>query len=180
MPREHPAPLKRGEDSRENWRTINQLNELLQPYISEIRRLSSAVADLRMRPNVKEGGGGGGKVEQFRFKSHNADTITCVPWDGTTEGAPVTIYKPWLLRRTPFDGKTRVLQTDRTPPTLTVTYVYSSNSRRTKSAGDIAESQYITPGYTLDDVIYAVPCDQIGGAYLDINADGRAWAEGDQ
>ena len=56
---EHPTPIQRGEDARKNWITINQLSALLQPLASEVRRLGSAIADLRLKPQLKEGGGGG-------------------------------------------------------------------------------------------------------------------------
>lgn len=174
-----PRQLKSGDPVSKNWREINALTEKTADLNRRLSRVKDIVAQLELERSIWKKGGGG-KVEQFRFKTMGADTITCVRWDGVTEGTQVVIYKPWLLRRTPFDGKTRVLQTDRIPPTITVSYVYSSPSKRTKSAGDIAETQYITPAYTIDDLIYAVPCDQLAGSYLDINADGRAWAEGDQ
>lgn len=174
-----PRQLKSGQSVTKNWREINALAGKLADLWRQFSRVKDVVAQLELDRTIWRAAGGG-KVEQFRFKTMGADTITCVRWDGVTEGVSVVIYKPWLLRRTPFDGKTRVLQTDRIPPTITVSYVYSSPSKRTKSAGDIAETQYITPAYTVDDVIYAVPCDQLAGFYLDINADGRAWAEGDQ
>ena len=178
---EHPSPLKRGDDSRKNWQTINQLNALLQPIASEVRRLSSAIIDLRMKPNLKEGGAGGGKVEQFRFKTMQDDTITCVRWDGTNEGETVIIAKPYLLRRTPFDGKIKTFVTERLPASLTVTYAYSSPTKRTATIGNGSqEVQFIIPRYVLDDVIYAAPCDGLNLGevrYLDLNADGRAWAE---
>lgn len=178
MATEIPKRLKRGEDSRDNWKTINKLVDLQDPLSVELSRLASSVATLRAQHRLWSLGICG-NVDQFRFKSMNGDTITCVRWNGETEGAQVTIWKPYLLRRTPFDGKSRTLQTERTPATLTVSYVYASNSKRIATSGEIAETQYITPRYSVDDIIFAMPCPQLGGDYIDLNADGRAWAEGE-
>lgn len=180
MPREHPAPLKRGEDSRENWRTINQINELLQPYISEIRRLSSAVADLRMRPNVKEGGGGGSAI-RVKVLGYDDDVILC-------EGIGY-VAKPFRLTKTPFHGQT-IGFTDERGRVYSVTYAYQTSHRRTATTttaggNTIVESQVIVPRYQPNlDYVYVLSAPQVGVvapdgspvSYIDINADGRAWA----
>lgn len=93
---EHPAPLRRGGDARKNWETINQINDLLQPIASEVRRLGSAIADLRMRPTVKEGGGGTSLLK-MRVTEEKPNFLTC--FDTTTQQFK-SVAKPPHLRET--------------------------------------------------------------------------------
>lgn len=55
-----PSLLKAGDDSRENWKTINQLAELARLQQSEIERLRKWVADQRRWPDWDGGDGGSG------------------------------------------------------------------------------------------------------------------------
>lgn len=118
-------------------------------------------------------------ISQYRFKAMGDDTIECVEWDGLAEGATVNINKPFILRRTPFDNKTITYQTERTPPVLLVSYVYTSAVKRTARIAAETETQIVLPRFTLNDIIYATNCEQLGSGdegLIDINADGRTWA----
>lgn len=117
-------------------------------------------------------------VTQYRYKSMAGDYIVCKTWDGVDEGTDsVTIAKPYLLRRTPFDGETR----------NDITYAYTSDFERTATNVDEdEEEQVIVPSYVVDDLIYATG-GIVGGTdvfdandeavtILDDNRDARAWA----
>lgn len=108
MSDEHPSPLKRGDDSRKNWLTINELNRLLQPALSEIRRLSGAISDLRARPHFKAGGDSGSAVSRFTVTAEDDEFLSCFPVSaaGQITGARVYIAKPWAIRLSSWNGKT--------------------------------------------------------------------------
>jgi hypothetical protein len=122
--------------------------------------------------------GGGSTISQFRVFSVQEDHLVCRTWDGSTEGVDdINIAKPYLLRRTPFDGQ---LVNGKT-------YTYTSNTERNVDDGANNEDQLIIPRYTdpSQPTIYAatslaLPIDvEVGGLkliWVDINADGRAWA----
>jgi len=61
----------------------------------------------------------------------------------------VLVAKPWLLRRTPFDGQTRD----------DVSYVYSADDRRVATVGiapdEETEIQEIIQRFVLDDEVWA-------------------------
>jgi len=143
---EHPAFLQRGGDSRKNWVTINELNRLIQPALSELRRLSGAVADLRMWPTVKEGGA---TMRQLRLKQIGPDWLRCRALDGTTE-LPGDIYvaRDPELRQSTYAGKTIAYNSD--GDAFTATFSYTSPTKRTKTIGAVAEVQVIFPYYVLD------------------------------
>ena len=112
-------------------------------------------------------------LQQLVVKSVGADHLVCRTLDATgTEGtSDVYVLKPWLLRRTPFDGLS----------VNGVSYSYSTNSYRT-AGGE--EEQEITQEYYADCVIYAMDIDvsvDVGGgiycAAVDVNVDGRAWCK---
>ena len=63
---------------------------------------------------------------------------------GTT---PILVAKPWLLRRSPFDGLTR--------DGITYTYTDSQTRSANDGAGTIL-TEHVTPAYLLDDIIYFV------------------------
>ncbi len=97
--------------------------------------------------------------------------------DGTEVLGPVNIQvaKPWVLRRTPFDGQ------------IYNNFAYAYIDEQTRDATDQSpprktERQYTTPSYLINAIIY---CARIvrGGCgvseslrALDLNVDGRAWA----
>jgi hypothetical protein len=112
------------------------------------------------------------EVRQFKVTGMAGDFIISRTWDGTDLGvADVKIAKPYLLRRTPFDGFARA----------GVSYVYVSDAARTATAGTESETQVVVPAYEVGDVVYAAK-GVAGGVgvsaeWLDLNCDGRAWAK---
>jgi len=115
------------------------------------------------------------------------DTIGVIEVEGATELTHVA--KPYLLRRTPFHGKTRD----------GIEYSYTATTKRTAKktvAGNpptvTTESQIIVPKYVKGDVVYAMgrifgPKDEFRSSttgtevvqtrWLDLNVDGRYWAK---
>ncbi len=88
---------------------------------------------------------------------------------------PILIAKPWLLRRTPFDGGSW----------NGISYSYTSDQTRLATQGPDSEIQHVTPSYVVGDIIYCAG-QLYGGSSvivsqqlltaLDMNVDGRAWA----
>lgn len=90
-------------------------------------------------------------------------------FEGTVD---ITAARPYLLRRTPFDGQVY----------NGITYTYIDQDTRTATDGSTVETQRITPDYVLGDIIYVVR-EVLGGTAvsvslraLDLNVDGRCWA----
>lgn len=118
-----------------------------------------------------------------RVASLNAtqQPVPVTPEEGQAETL-VKVWKPWLLRQTPFDGLTRD----------GIGYVYDSAAIRvaTPTGGDEedAETQYVTPYYSARDggqageLLYAIPVtpSEEAGDMIDINTAGRCWATGDE
>lgn len=99
-------------------------------------------------------GGGGGSI-QLLYKSMGPDHLVCHSWDGVTEGEEdILVAKPFLLRRTPFDGLTR----------NGIAYTYSDDHQREAAAGDTTEPQVIVSPYVPGDIIYAA--ELAGGAHV--------------
>lgn len=122
---------------------------------------------------IASSGGGGSEPLQVRFKSHYGDLLICRSWSGTKEGASdIYVAKPYLLRRTPFDG---------TAGRNSVTYVYSDDSTRVATKGGVSVTELIMPYYVENDLIYVLPFRGVFGAitvsWLDINADGRCFSQ---
>lgn len=117
------------------------------------------------------------------------DTVLC----STVKGGPgvVQVAKPYLLRRTPFDGQRRD----------GIEFAYTSNTERTATRREPppqegqqppTENQRIIPKYVADDVITAVTQALDGEddlrseagsdvrlytPWVDLNIDGRYWAK---
>lgn len=115
---------------------------------------------------------------QFKVLSDEGDYLLCRLWDGTDMGEKVfKVAKPYLIRRTPFDGDVRD----------DITYTYDDNSHRTGEDNDgNTEDEEITPSYVEGDIIYASK--PFNGTdvfddedeevlWLDENNDGRQWAQ---
>jgi hypothetical protein len=124
---------------------------------------------------------GGVLVQQMKIVSVDGDFLVCHTWDGTTEGTDaIKVARPYLLRRTPFDGASRG----------SISYVYVDDQQRTSSkSGEDDITEYVTPNYLAADVIYAI-VNHRGGTgvvddgslavgWVDLNVDGRAWAQDD-
>lgn len=81
-----------------------------------------------------------------RFVSQDGDTITVTLPGGTSPSGDVVVAKPYLIRRTPFDGSGRG----------NFTYVYSSDFERTSTSTIDAstEDQIVVPSYEVGDEIH--------------------------
>jgi hypothetical protein len=83
----------------------------------------------------------------------------------------VLVWKPWTLRRTPFDGKT----------VNGINYTYVSEHERSAVEGAVEEDQLVTPDYFVNAIIFVAPINvaPVNGYsddMIDVNVDGRAWA----
>lgn len=165
---------RRHDDQRERQQTIARGLGLNRPRFAEPHMRGPMI---------------GAVVRQFRVMAIDEDHLECVYWDGEDEGDDtILVMKPWLLRRTPFDGKTR----------WHVSYDYTSDHEReaTDTLSNETETQVIVPRYVVEadggdagpDTIYAIAT-VVGGlsqaadyndnnklGWLDLNVDGRAWA----
>lgn len=96
----------------------------------------------------QRGRGGGvtaGSLVRFaKVLSVSNDHIRCRFWEPATniDGDNINVAKPWMLRRTPFDGLT-INYDDGT----SVTYAYSAEAVRTGTVGAVVETQNLTPNY---------------------------------
>jgi len=98
------------------------------------------------------------------------------------EGVDVYLLRPYLLRQ----------RATRQVAGLTVNYAYDAEGQRRTStvAGLVSENQVIVPTYEVNDILYGMLLDHptqlnitptgtptvVTVEYVDINADGRAWA----
>lgn len=119
-------------------------------------------------------------VKVFQVKTVNQNTLYCYDSDDNV----VTVAKPYKLRQKPFHNKT----------IDGLTYSYGSGIQRTVEDSEDEETQIITPCYIVrddnydGDEIYAIRIkqDMVGInaddegedsiEWLDLNLDGRAWA----
>jgi len=125
------------------------------------------------------------QMRQFRIVSIKGDYLFAEPFNGvSTEGGLIKIAKPFLLRRTPFDG---------TVGRNGFTFVYTTDTERvsTKTSDSTTEIQVIVPSYVVKDVIFCIK--NIDGGtgvtavvanepsvpviWIDMNLDGRFWAK---
>jgi len=117
-----------------------------------------------------------GDVARFRLVSVAGDYLVCEPFDGTEPTGPtVFVAKNYILRRNPFDGKSR----------NGITYNYTSDVSRTASSLGDTEDQVVVDPYVAGDEIWATYAPTGGTGvqagdetveWLDDNRDGRAWA----
>lgn len=121
---------------------------------------------------------------RFVVKSVSDDHLVCRTWDGTNEGTvDIKVAKPYILRRTPFHGKTLTVNGN------TLTYSYASGTQRTVTKSGGSETQIIVPGYVATgsgyqgNQVWAARCDAgvtVSGEtvfLVDVNIDGRMWAK---
>lgn len=118
-----------------------------------------------------------GRSKRFQLVSVENDYLVAVVLDGAGAGAlEYKIAKPYLLRRSPFDGNSR----------NGVSYSYTNNTTRTASkAGETDITEVVVPYYVAGDELYAsrvfggtgVTVDGVDLVFLDDNRDARAWAE---
>ena len=116
-------------------------------------------------------------TRQMKLVSIHGDYLICHPWDGATESdRELLVAKPYLLRRTPFDGETR----------NGIDYDYHTHVTRTATKGGETEDQIVIPRYVTGDILYAT-FNVAGGTsvldtetrveWLDDNRDGRALSQ---
>ncbi len=93
------------------------------------------------------------------------------PVVGTTA---ILVAKPWLLRRTPFDGQVRD----------GVSYTYDNDQQRQAVAGPESRTEHVTPAYVVGDVVYCLRT-VLNGTGVEVTgaivaaleiAGGRMWA----
>lgn len=132
---------------------------------------------------------GAGLLYQMKVKSEDGDFLICRFWDSIREiegNDDIKVAKPYMLRRTPFDGASRVIDG------TTYNFAYTDDRTRTSTnAGDGAdvETYHVDPEYLEDDIIYAERA-VIGGTavvdesspavdvvWLDSNRCGREWVQ---
>ena len=149
---EHPQPLRRGDRVDRNWVTINKLNELLQPALSDIRRLSSGLQDFRQFREHKSGGSGGSAIRYLRLKQIGDNWLRCQTFTGDVDGG-VNIYVARFpeLQRARFDGKTIAFNQD--GDQFSAIYNYSSPTKRTKTIAGSIETEVIIPYYIIDNAV---------------------------
>ena len=114
-------------------------------------------------------------LHQMVVKSDEGDYLICRRLDALEDEGTQDIYvwKPWTLRRTPFDNKT----------VNGISYVNTENWARTATLDPDEEDQLITPDYWVDCVIFvakmniSVEVEEDNFCqWIDANVDGRAWA----
>ena len=97
------------------------------------------------------------------------DVIWCRKTDLADDGQRIIVYKPYMLRRSPFDQKT----------VDEIAYDYAGNFSRTATGVDDGEydgeeeDQFITPPYLIGEQIIAVKFQE---HWVDLNNAGRCWA----
>lgn len=143
--------------------------------VEAINRMMTGVGPPR-QVAARVGGGAAivSAVAQFKLTQSAADFpdhLVCRTWDGETQGDDdVLIAKPWLLRRTPFDGRLRG----------SIRYTYQTPIHREARIGNNSEDQIIIPAYRIDDLIYASKA-IVGGTSViweDVPLDWLAWTDG--
>lgn len=182
-----PSRLTKGDRIPAAW--LNQVVEAIAQRITlvggRVRRHGTSVI---LQPGSAGAAAAAPRpVRMFRLTSVSPDYIEALEWDGETlAGTAVTIAKPWLLRKTPFDGESiggfsfGSFSADGTERTVT------------KISDSSTEDQIVVPAYTVagggydGDVIFAMR--PVGGTgavdgddepivWQDLNADARAWAQ---
>jgi hypothetical protein len=137
-------------------------------------------------------GSGSASIQQFKIVSDGGDYWNCKTWDGTTLGSSVVkVAKPLKIRcdagaiasETIYRGGSGIVQSYTYAP-QTVSGVVAYYIRTVTVGGNVIENDVVEPDPLANDIIYAVngfvtatPSSLVGVTYLDINADGRAWAE---
>lgn len=104
------------------------------------------------------GGPPAGGAGRYRIKGGTDDHLSCVTWDGTTEGTEtIFIAKPDELRCSNAGPEVKLVSS--------YTYTYSAGPddlnkyRVSKVAGLPDENQLVTPPWFIDAVIYAIKAD---------------------
>ena len=175
-------PIKKRETGlfKEVWRAYNDLIDFARELAVSpnsrgisVSRTSNGTL-LRIEPDK---GVPNLMVKRMRVEAVHNDYIVCREWDGVTLGQSFSVAKPFRLRRTPFDG-VAITYDDGT----VISYQYSSSFQRVATSGALVETQVITPEFNIGfDEIHALKLEDetgvAGADWLDLNTDGRAWAQ---
>lgn len=112
------------------------------------------------------------EVKIVAVASDQGDYLVCA--DLFQQG--LAVAKPYLLRRTPFDGET----------VNSITYTYYDAATRLADDGDATETQYITPSYYVGEQLLVIAhrtyLETDTGSNIvweDMNTAGKSWAVGD-
>ena len=176
------------DELRDGSRAAGWLNKLLS-FVKMTRlvegvgyRLIQTTRGTALEIQPGKGGGATGTMRRVLVTDYKNDYVVC-----SDVGA---VAKPFRLTRSPFHGRS-ITFTDEQSRQYTASYVYYTAHRRkvtitTTGANRVSENQVIVPRYVPDlDYIYVMESaedtgvvDEDGAAvtWVDINADGRAWA----
>jgi len=132
-------------------------------------------------------GGGSASVQQFKIVSDGGDYWNCKTWDGKTLGSTVVkVAKPYKLRAGIGKIASEVIRG------VTYTYTYTAvtsggvtiyYTRAVSGSDGTSETDFVIPDALTNDIIYGItfsttaPSSLSDVVWLDINADGRAWAK---
>lgn len=168
---------------------INRIKKALRQLqpISSLNILTGVTGNGTYREGLPTRGGGAAKLNQYRLKEMFGDFYRCRKLDGAVEDTEdVFIAKPWRLRRSTTEGKTIHFDTG-DEAAFDAHYSFTTNTKRTVTIGGASEVQIVIPRFKLDfDIIYAIESEDDLGltdtnlepiTLIDINADGRAWAQ---
>lgn len=142
----------------ERWRTGEPIRaRKLNRHVDTTNKLQRGVPSptqtvVIARP--KGGTVGGGAIRRLLFSSMGDDVLVCTDPTGEIEGS-ISVAKPWLLRRTPFEGEGNERNGIR--------YTYGSATDPTDStervglrlSDEFSERQHIRPFYLPGDSILA-------------------------
>jgi hypothetical protein len=132
--------------------------------------------------------GASSAISQFKISDDMGDYWSCYTWDGTTLGSTfVKVAKPYKLRCSTGAIQIEVVRGS----TLYYQYSYASGIYTRSVFGNVnmttqslLERDVINPSPLVNDIIYAAsgfstlsPSTLTDVTYLDLNVDGRAWAE---
>lgn len=136
---------------------------------------------------ISAAGSGSASVQQFKIVSDGGDYWNCKTWDGTTLGSDtVKVAKPYKLRAGTGKIASEVIRG------VTYTYTYTAvtvgavtgyYTRAVSGSDGSSETNYTIPDPIANDIIYGItfstttPSTLSAVTWLDINADGRAWAQ---
>jgi hypothetical protein len=137
-------------------------------------------------PPVSLAAGSSSSIQQFKIISDGGDYWNCKTWDGTTLGSTIIkVAKPFKLRAGTGGIASEAIRT------VTYTYTYTPvtvgavtgyYTRAVSGSDGSSETDYTIPDPIANDIIYALPFSTTTPStlaavtWIDINADGRAWA----
>jgi hypothetical protein len=128
-------PITRGEDSRRNWKTINQCIAEQGTLWQAAREAALAIGEMRRRPRDVAG-----SLQTVLVKSAEAEYLVCRSWDGTTEGSDdIIVAKPFSARQPASETL------------LGVTYDYTY-----ETADALNDYRNVTGGATIQQIVVPV------------------------